>query len=136
MTKWAAAEAPVRSPRAAVAVPGEGASADTVAHATPGKDQPLVSLHPTILFISCSHFRRHPSSMIFPLCFSFAGRFHGGGNPPCPPRNGYFRPRGRPPKYQTENPEPWTQYRQKGPALTPLFTSPPEKTSSPPSAAQ
>ena len=136
MTKWAAADVPVRRPRAAVAAPVEGAIADTAVHATPGKDQPLVSLHPTILFISCSHFRRHPSSMIFPLCFSFAGRFHGGGNPPCPPRNGYLRPSGRPPMYQFEYPEPLLQFRQKGPTLTPLFTPPPEKTSSPPSAAQ
>lgn len=97
MTKWAAADVPVRIPRAVVTVPVEGAIVDTVVHVTPGNDQPLVSLHPTILFISCSHFRRHPSSMIFPLYFSFAGRFQGGGNPPCPPRNGYFRPRGRPP---------------------------------------
>lgn len=136
MTKWAAADVPVRIPRAVVAVPVEGAIVDTVVHVTPGNDQPLVSLHPTILFISCSHFRRHPSSMIFPLYFSFAGRFHGGGNPPCPPRNGYFRPRGRPPKCQDEYPEPLLQYRQKGPTPTPLSTSPPEKTSSPPSAAQ
>lgn len=35
-----------------------------------------------------------PSSMIFPLYFPLPGRFHGGGNPPCPPRNGYFQPRG------------------------------------------
>lgn len=136
MTKWAAADVPVRIPRAVVAVPVEGAIVDTVVHVTPGNDQPLVSLHPTILFISCSHFRRHPSSMIFPLYFSFAGRFHGGGNPPCPPRNGYFRPRGRPPKFQYESPEPLWQYRAKGPTLTPLYTSPPERTSSPPSAAQ
>ena len=136
MTKWAAADVPVRIPRAVVAVPVEGAIVDTVVHVTPGNDQPLVSLHPTILFISCSHFRWHPSSMIFPLYFSFAGRFHGGGNPPCPPRNGYFRPRGRPPMCQREIPEPLQQSRQKGPALTPLFTRPPERTSSPPSAAQ
>ena len=136
MTKWAAADVPVRIPRAVVAVPVEGAIVDTVVHVTPGNDQPLVSLHPTILFISCSHFRRHPSSMIFPLYFSFAGRFHGGGNPPCPPRNGYFRPRGRPPMCQYEDPEPLLQSRQKGPPLTPLITLPPEKTSSPPSAAQ
>lgn len=136
MTKWAAADVPVRIPRAVVAVPVEGAIVDTVVHVTPGNDQPLVSLHPTILFISCSHFRRHPSSMIFPLYFSFAGRFHGGGNPPCPPRNGYFRPRGRPPMFQFEAPEPLLQPRQKGPTLTPLFTQPPERTSSPPSAAQ
>lgn len=136
MTKWAAADVPVRIPRAVVTVPVEGAIVDTVVHVTPGKDQPLVSLHPTILFISCSHFRRHPSSMIFPLYFSFAGRFHGGGNPPCPPRNGYFRPRGRPPMSQLEAPEPWAQYREKGPTPTPLNTLPPEKTSSPPSAAQ
>ena len=136
MTKWAAADVPVRIPRAVVTVPVEGAIVDTVVHVTPGKDQPLVSLHPTILFISCSHFRRHPSSMIFPLYFSFAGRFHGGGNPPCPPRNGYFRPRGRPPMSQLEATEPWAQYREKGPTPTPLNTLPPEKTSSPPSAAQ
>lgn len=136
MTKWAAADVPVRIPRAVVAVPVEGAIVDTVVHVTPGNDQPLVSLHPTILFISCSHFRRHPSSMIFPLCFSFAGRFHGGGNPPCPPRNGYFRPRGRPPKDQPEFPEPLLQSREKGPSATPVFTLPPEKTSSPPSTAQ
>lgn len=136
MTKWAAADVPVRIPRAVVTVPVEGAIVDTVVHVTPGKDQPLVSLHPTILFISCSHFRRHPSSMIFPLYFSFAGRFHGGGNPPCPPRNGYFRPRGRPPKIQAEYPEPKIQSREKGPTLTPSLTQPPEKTSSPPSAAQ
>lgn len=136
MTKWAAADVPVRIPRAVVAVTVEGAIVDTVVHVTPGNDQPLVSLHPTILFISCSHFRRHPSSMIFPLYFSFAGRFHGGGNPPCPPRNGYFRPRGRPPKYQAEIPEPLSQLRQKGPSLTPSTTLPPERTSSPPSAAQ
>lgn len=136
MTKWAAADVPVRKPRAVEADPVEGANADTAVHVTPGNDQPLVSLHPTILFISCSHFRRHPSSMIFPLCFSFAGRFHGGGNPPCPPRNGYFRPRGRPPRLQYEAPEPWEQAREKGPALTPSFTLPPERTSSPPSATQ
>lgn len=136
MTKWAAADVPVRIPRAVVTVPVEGAIVDTVVHVTPGNDQPLVSLHPTILFISCSHFRRHPSSMIFPLYFSFAGRFHGGGNPPCPPRNGYFRPRGRPPMSQIEAPEPLLQCRKKGPPLTPLFTLPPEMTSSPPSAAQ
>lgn len=136
MTKWAAADVPVRIPRAVVAVPVEGAIVDTVVHVTPGNDQPLVSLHPTILFISCSHFRRHPSSMIFPLCFSFAGRFHGGGNPPCPPRNGYFRPRGRPPRVQDETPEPLSQCREKGPTRTPLSTLPPERTSSPPSAAQ
>lgn len=134
MTKWAAADVPVRIPRAVVAVPVEGASIDTVVHVTPGNDQPLVSLHPRFSFIFYSHFRRHPSSMIFPLHFSFAGMFHGGGNPPCPPRNGYFRPRGRPPKYQYECPEPRLQARQKGPALTPSFTPPPEKTSSPPSA--
>lgn len=136
MTKWAAADVPVRIPRAVVAVPVEGAIVDTVVHVTPGNDQPLVSLHPTILFISCSHFRRHPSSMIFPLYFSFAGRFHGGGNPPCPPRNGYFRPRGRPPRPQPEIPEPLSQSREKGPTSTPLPTLPPEMTSSPPSAAQ
>lgn len=136
MTKWAAADVPVRIPRAVVTVPVEGAIVDTVVHVTPGNDQPLVSLHPTILFISCSHFRRHPSSMIFPLYFSFAGRFHGGGNPPCPPRNGYFRPRGRPPMHQFENPEPMSQYREKGPPPTPSPTLPPERTSSPPSAAQ
>lgn len=136
MTKWAAADVPVRIPRAVVAVPVEGAIVDTVVHVTPGNDQPLVSLHPTILFISCSHFRRHPSSMIFPLCFSFARRFHGGGNPPCPPRNGYFRPRGRPPMIQSEAPEPLSQCRAKGPTWTPLSTLPPETTSSPPSAAQ
>lgn len=136
MTKWAAADVPVRIPRAVVAVPVEGAIVDTVVHVAPGNDQPLVSLHPTILFISCSHFRRHPSSMIFPLYFSFAGRFHGGGNPPCPPRNGYFRPRGRPPKLQYETPEPSSQRREKGPPLTPRPTEPPERTSSPPSAAQ
>lgn len=136
MTKWAAAEAPARIPRAAVAAPEEGAIVDTVAHVTPGNDQPLVSLHPKFSFIFCSHFRRHPSSMIFPLCFSFAGRFHGGGNPPCPPRNGYFRPRGRPPRLRLEDPEPPLQVREKGPPLTPEPTLPPERTSSPPSAAQ
>lgn len=134
MTKWAAADVPVRVPRAVVTVPVEGASIGPVVHVSTRDDQPLVSLHPTILFIFCSHFRRHPSSMIFPLYFSFAGRFHGGGNPPCPPRNGYFRPRGRPPKFQLEYPEPPVQYRQKGPALDPLTTQAPEKTSSPPSA--
>lgn len=136
MTKWAAADVPVRIPRAVVAVPVEGAIVDTVVHVTPGKDQPLVSLHPKFSFIFCSHFRRHPSSMIFPLCFSFAGRFHGGGNPPCPPRNGYFRPRGRPPRPQIENPEPQLQAREKGPPPTPADTKPPERPSSPPSAAQ
>ena len=134
MTKWAAADVPVRVPRAVVTVPVEGASIGPVVHVSTRDDQPLVSLHPTILFIFCSHFRRHPSSMIFPLYFSFAGRFHGGGNPPCPPRNGYFRPRGRPPMSQYEFPEPLLQRRQKGPALDPLFTSAPEMTSSPPSA--
>lgn len=134
MTKWAAADVPVRVPRAVVTVPVEGASIGPVVHVSTRDDQPLVSLHPTILFIFCSHFRRRPSSMIFPLYFSFAGRFHGGGNPPCPPRNGYFRPRGRPPKLQFEYPEPSLQYRQKGPALDPLHTSAPEMTSSPPSA--
>jgi len=38
-TKRAAADVPNRIPRAAVAVPVEGASIDTAAHATPGKDQ-------------------------------------------------------------------------------------------------
>ena len=134
MTKWAAADVPVRVPRAVVTVPVEGASIGPVVHVSTRDDQPLVSLHPTILFIFCSHFRRHPSSMIFPLYFSFAGRFHGGGNPPCPPRNGYFRPRGRPPKSQFEHPEPLLQNREKGPAEDPQFTSAPEMTSSPPSA--
>lgn len=134
MTKWAAADVPVRVPRAVVTVPVEGASIGPVVHVSTRDDQPLVSLHPTILFIFCSHFRRHPSSMIFPLYFSFAGRFHGGGNPPCPPRNGYFRPRGRPPMDQYEAPEPSEQLRQKGPAKDPPSTRAPEKTSSPPSA--
>lgn len=134
MTKWAAADVPVRVPRAVVTVPVEGASIGPVVHVSTRDDQPLVSLHPTILFIFCSHFRRRPSSMIFPLYFSFAGRFHGGGNPPCPPRNGYFRPRGRPPMIQSERPEPLLQYRQKGPALDPKYTLAPERTSSPPSA--
>ena len=134
MTKWAAADVPVRVPRAVVTVPVEGASIGPVVHVSTRDDQPLVSLHPTILFIFCSHFRRRPSSMIFPLYFSFAGRFHGGGNPPCPPRNGYFRPRGRPPMSQYEYPEPLYQSRQKGPAVGPLSTLAPEKTSSPPSA--
>lgn len=134
MTKWAAADVPVRVPRAVVTVPVEGASIGPVVHVSTRDDQPLVSLHPTILFIFCSHFRRRPSSMIFPLYFSFAGRFHGGGNPPCPPRNGYFRPRGRPPMSQSEIPEPLPQLRQKGPAPDPLFTLAPEMTSSPPSA--
>lgn len=134
MTKWAAADVPVRVPRAVVTVPVEGASIGPVVHVSTRDDQPLVSLHPTILFISCSHFRRHPSSMIFPLYFSFAGRFHGGGNPPCPPRNGYFRPRGRPPMCQGEAPEPSLQLRQKGPAEDPLPTRAPERTSSPPSS--
>jgi len=131
LTKWAAADVPVRVPRVVVTVPVERPGIRTVVHVTTRDDQPLVSLHPTILFISCSHFRRHPSSMIFPLYFSFAGRFHGGGNPPCPPRNGYFRPRGRPPRNQVEAPEPSLQLRQKGPAPAPLDTSPPERTSSP-----
>ena len=134
MTKWAAAEAPVRAPRAVVTGPGEGASTGPAVHVSTRDDQPLVSLHPTILFIFCSHFRRRPSSMIFPLYFSFAGRFHGGGNPPCPPRNGYFRPRGRPPMCQLESPEPLLQDREKGPAPDPPRTLAPEKTSSPPSA--
>lgn len=134
MTKWAAADVPVRVPRAVVTVPVEGASIGPVVHVSTRDDQPLVSLHPTILFIFCSHFRRRPSSMIFPLYFSFAGRFHGGGNPPCPPRNGYFRPRGRPPMFQYECPEPSEQSRQKGPALDPWCTLAPERTSSPPSA--
>lgn len=134
MTKWAAADVPVRVPRAVVTVPVEGASIGPVVHVSTRDDQPLVSLHPTILFIFCSHFRRHPSSMIFPLYFSFAGRFHGGGNPPCPPRNGYFRPRGRPPRVQCEYPEPLPQDRKKGPATDPLYTTAPETTSSPPSA--
>lgn len=134
MTKWAAADVPVRVPRAVVTVPVEGASIGPVVHVSTRDDQPLVSLHPTILFISCSHFRRHPSSMIFPLYFSFAGRFHGGGNPPCPPRNGYFRPRGRPPMLQRELPEPLLQCREKGPASDPLYTPAPEMTSSPPSS--
>lgn len=134
MTKWAAADVPVRVPSTVVTVPVERPGIRTVVHVTTRDDQPLVSLHPTILFISCSHFRRHPSGMIFPLYFSFAGRFHGGGNPPCPPRNGYFRPRGRPPKVQFEPPAPLLQPREKGPASAPLFTLPPERTSSPPSA--
>lgn len=90
MTKWAAADVPVRVPRAVVTVPVEGASIGPVVHVSTRDDQPLVSLHPTILFIFCSHFRRRPSSMIFPLYFSFAGRFHGGGNPPCPPSKWLF----------------------------------------------
>lgn len=134
MTKWAAADVPVRVPSTVVTVPVERPGIRTVVHVTTRDDQPLVSLHPTILFISCSHFRRHPSGMIFPLYFSFAGRFHGGGNPPCPPRNGYFRPRGRPPRAQYEDPAPLSQCREKGPASAPLSTLPPEKTSSPPSA--
>lgn len=134
MTKWAAADVPVRVPRAVVTVPVEGASIGPVVHVSTRDDQPLVSLHPTILFIFCSHFRRRPSSMIFPLYFSFAGMFHGGGNPPCPPRNGYFRPRGRPPRSQPEPPEPPLQLRKKGPAPDPRPTLAPEKTSSPPSA--
>lgn len=84
MTKWAAADVPVRVPSTVVTVPVERPGIRTVVHVTTRDDQPLVSLHPKILFISCSHFRRHPSGMIFPLYFSFAGRFHGGGNPPCP----------------------------------------------------
>lgn len=134
MTKWAAADVPVRVPSTVVTVPVERPGIRTVVHVTTRDDQPLVSLHPKILFISCSHFRWHPSGMIFPLYFSFAGRFHGGGNPPCPPRNGYFRPRGRPPKLQSERPAPLLQYREKGPATVPSFTLPPERTSSPPSA--
>lgn len=134
MTKWAAADVPVRVPSTVVTVPVERPGIRTVVHVTTRDDQPLVSLHPKILFISCSHFRRHPSGMIFPLYFSFAGRFHGGGNPPCPPRNGYFRPRGRPPMSQLERPAPLTQLREKGPADAPLYTLPPERTSSPPSA--
>lgn len=134
MTKWAAADVPVRVPSTVVTVPVERPGIRTVVHVTTRDDQPLVSLHPTILFISCSHFRQHPSGMIFPLYFSFAGRFHGGGNPPCPPRNGYFRPRGRPPMLQFEAPAPLSQARKKGPAYVPLYTRPPEKTSSPPSA--
>lgn len=134
MTKWAAADVPVRVPRAVVTVPVEGASIGPVVHVSTRDDQPLVSLHPTILFIFCSHFGRHPSGMIFPLYFSFAGRFHGGGNPPCPPRNGYFRPRGRPPKPQSEAPEPLLQFREKGPTKDPRNTTAPERTSSPPSS--
>lgn len=134
MTKWAAADVPVRVPSTVVTVPVERPGIRTVVHVTTRDDQPLVSLHPTILFISCSHFRRHPSGMIFPLYFSFAGRFHVGGNPPCPPRNGYFRPRGRPPRPQFEAPAPPSQSRAKGPAAVPLNTLPPEMTSSPPSA--
>lgn len=134
MTKWAAADVPVRVPSTVVTVPVERPGIRTVVHVTTRDDQPLVSLHPKILFISCSHFRRHPSGMIFPLYFSFAGRFHGGGNPPCPPRNGYFRPRGRPPRPQYESPAPLLQYRKKGPAFVPWATLPPERTSSPPSA--
>lgn len=134
MTKWAAADVPVRVPSTVVTVPVERPGIRTVVHVTTRDDQPLVSLHPKILFISCSHFRRHPSGMIFPLYFSFAGRFHGGGNPPCPPRNGYFRPRGRPPMSQLEYPAPMLQPREKGPADVPWYTLPPEKTSSPPSA--
>lgn len=134
MTKWAAADVPVRVPSTVVTVPVERPGIRTVVHVTTRDDQPLVSLHPKILFISCSHFRRHLSGMIFPLYFSFAGRFHGGGNPPCPPRNGYFRPRGRPPMCQYEYPAPQLQIRKKGPAPEPLRTPPPEMTSSPPSA--
>lgn len=134
MTKWAAADVPVRVPSTVVTVPVERPGIRTVVHVTTRDDQPLVSLHPKILFISCSHFRRHPSGMIFPLYFSFAGRFHGGGNPPCPPRNGYFRPRGRPPMSQLEYPAPLLQDRKKGPAFAPLLTPPPERTRSPPSA--
>lgn len=134
MTKWAAADVPVRVPSTVVTVPVERPGIRTVVHVTTRDDQPLVSLHPKILFISCSHFRRHPSGMIFPLYFSFAGRFHGGGNPPCPPRNGYFRPRGRPPMFQYESPAPLPQCREKGPAIVPRDTLPPEMTSSPPSA--
>ena len=134
MTKWAAADVPVRVPSTVVTVPVERPGIRTVVHVTTRDDQPLVSLHPKILFISCSHFRRHPSGMIFPLYFSFAGRFHGGGNPPCPPRNGYFRPRGRPPMIQYELPAPEAQLREKGPANVPAATLPPETTSSPPSS--
>ena len=74
MTKWAAADVPVRVPRTVVTVPVERPGIRTVVHVTTRDDQPLVSLHPKILFISCSHFRRHPSGMIFPLYFSFAGK--------------------------------------------------------------
>ena len=81
----AAADVPVRIPRAVVAVPVEGAIVDTVVHVTPGNDQPLVSLHPTILFISCSHFRRHPSSMIFfHFAFPLPEGFMGEGIPHVP----------------------------------------------------
>ena len=38
-TKRAAADVPDRSPRAAVAVPVEGANEDTDVHVTPGNDQ-------------------------------------------------------------------------------------------------
>lgn len=90
MTKWAAADVPVRVPRAVVTVPVEGASIGPVVHVSTRDDQPLVSLHPTILFIFCSHFRRRPSSMIFPLYFSFAGRFHGGRESPMSPSKWLF----------------------------------------------
>ena len=90
MTKWAAADVPVRVPRAVVTVPVEGASSGPAVHGSTREDQPLVSLHPTILFIFCSHFRRRPSSMIFPLYFSFAGRFHGGRESPMSPSKWLF----------------------------------------------
>lgn len=46
LTKWAAADVPVRIPSTVVTVPVEGAIIDTVVHVTPGIDQPLVSLYP------------------------------------------------------------------------------------------
>lgn len=57
LTKWAAAEVPVRSPSTVVAAPVEGANADTADHATPGRDQPLVSLYPKCLFVHRFYFR-------------------------------------------------------------------------------
>lgn len=90
MTKWAAADVPVRVPSTVVTVPVERPGIRTVVHVTTRDDQPLVSLHPKILFISCSHFRRHPSGMIFPFYFSFAGRFHGGRESPMSPSKWLF----------------------------------------------
>lgn len=51
LTKWAAADVPVRIPSTVVAVPVEGAIVDTVVHVTPGNNQPLVSLYPKCLFV-------------------------------------------------------------------------------------
>lgn len=73
MTKWAAADVPVRVPSTVVTVPVERPGIRTVVHVTTRDDQPLVSLHPTILFIyflfsfQAASFRHDFSTLLF-LC--------------------------------------------------------------------